>query len=77
MSQIWGNLGALTWQMAAMWIIGGVMIYLAICKEMEPTLDVYKRQVHNSLKKRGHAKAQPRFRPSFLEQTHFFAFSGC
>ena len=38
MSQIWGNLGALTWQMAAMWIIGGVMIYLAICKEMEPTL---------------------------------------
>ena len=42
-------------------------------------LDVYKRQVHvhNSLKKGGHAKAQPRFRPSFLEQTHFFAFSGC
>ena len=38
MSQIWGNLGARTWQMAAMWIIGGVMIYLAICKEMEPTL---------------------------------------
>ena len=38
MSQIWGNLGALTWQMVAMWIIGGVMIYLAICKEMEPTL---------------------------------------
>ena len=38
MSQIWGNLGARTWQMGAMWIIGGVMIYLAICKEMEPTL---------------------------------------
>ena len=38
MSQIWGNLAALTWQMVAMWIIGGVMIYLAICKEMEPTL---------------------------------------
>ena len=38
MSQISGNLGALTWQMVAMWIIGGVMIYLAICKEMEPTL---------------------------------------
>ena len=38
MSQILGNLSALTWQMAAMWAIGGVMIYLAICKEMEPTL---------------------------------------
>ena len=38
MSQIWGNLGALTWQMVVMWIIGGVMIYLAIRKEMEPTL---------------------------------------
>ena len=31
MSQICGILGALTWQMCAMWIIGGVMIYLAIC----------------------------------------------
>ena len=38
MSQILGNLSALTWQMAAMWAIGGVMIYLAICKEREPTL---------------------------------------
>ncbi len=38
MSQIWGNLGALTWQMVAMWLIGGVLIYLAICKDMEPSL---------------------------------------
>ena len=26
------------WQMFLMWIIGGVLIYLAIKKEMEPTL---------------------------------------
>ena len=29
---------ALTWQQAVMWVIGGVLIYLAIKKEMEPTL---------------------------------------
>ncbi len=32
------NLTSITWQMVVMWIIGGVMIYLAIKKEMEPTL---------------------------------------
>jgi len=30
--------GEIKWQMVVMWIIGGVMIYLAIAKEMEPTL---------------------------------------
>jgi Na+-transporting methylmalonyl-CoA/oxaloacetate decarboxylase beta subunit len=29
---------ALTWQQVVMWIIGGVLIYLAIKKDMEPTL---------------------------------------
>lgn len=38
MSPIFGNVLNLTWQMAAMWAIGAVMIYLAIKKEMEPTL---------------------------------------
>ena len=38
MSSILGNLSELTVQMVIMWAIGGVMIYLAIRKEMEPTL---------------------------------------
>ncbi len=32
------NVTHLTWQQAVMWIIGGVLIYLAIRKDMEPTL---------------------------------------
>lgn len=32
------NVLNLQWQMVVMWIIGGVLIYLAIKKEMEPTL---------------------------------------
>ena len=32
------NLANIEWQMAVMWIIGGVLIYLAIAKDMEPTL---------------------------------------
>ncbi len=32
------NLGAITPQMLIMWVIGGVLIYLAIKKDMEPTL---------------------------------------
>ena len=32
------NLGSISWQMAVMWIIGGVLIFLAIKKDMEPTL---------------------------------------
>ena len=32
------NLYDITWQQMVMWAIGGVLIYLAIVKEMEPTL---------------------------------------
>ena len=32
------NFSYITWQMIVMWAIGGVLIYLAIAKEMEPTL---------------------------------------
>ncbi|MBQ2890217.1 MAG: sodium ion-translocating decarboxylase subunit beta, partial [Clostridia bacterium] len=32
------NLSAISWQMIVMWIIGGILIYLAIKKDMEPTL---------------------------------------
>ena len=32
------NFGFITWQMLAMWAIGGVLIYLAIARQMEPTL---------------------------------------
>ena len=32
------NFSYITWQMLAMWAIGGVLIYLAIAKQMEPTL---------------------------------------
>ena len=38
MSSILTNFSALTYQHVIMWIIGGVLIYLAIKKEMEPTL---------------------------------------
>ena len=31
---IWGNL---TWQQVVMWAIGGLLVYLAIAKDMEPT----------------------------------------
>ena len=33
-----GNVTNITWQMAVMWVIGGVLIYLAIKKDMEPSL---------------------------------------
>lgn len=32
------NITALSWQMVVMWLIGGILIYLAIKKDMEPTL---------------------------------------
>lgn len=32
------NIGNVTWQMALMWLIGATLIWLAIKKEMEPTL---------------------------------------
>ena len=38
MTQILSNFAGLTVQMVIMWIIGAIMIYLAIKKEMEPTL---------------------------------------
>ena len=35
---LFGNLADLQWQQIVMWVIGGILIYLAIKKEMEPTL---------------------------------------
>ena len=35
---LFSNAGNITWQMVAMWIIGGVLIYLGIVKKMEPSL---------------------------------------
>ena len=32
------NFANITWQSVVMWLIGGLLIYLAIAKEMEPTL---------------------------------------
>ena len=32
------NFTAITWQMVVMWLVGGALIYLAIKKDMEPTL---------------------------------------
>ncbi len=36
--EVFGNVLNLDWKMVVMWIIGGVLIYLAIKKDMEPTL---------------------------------------
>ncbi len=38
MDVLYENLLTLNWSQVAMWAIGGVLIYLAIAKEMEPTL---------------------------------------
>ena len=35
---LFGNVLGITWQTVVMWIIGGILIYLAIKKDMEPTL---------------------------------------
>ena len=35
---VFGNVTNLTWQMVVMWVIGGILIFLAIKKDMEPTL---------------------------------------
>ena len=35
---LFSNFGNLTWQMVVMWGIGGLLIYLAIVKKMEPSL---------------------------------------
>ena len=36
--EIFSNFGNLDWKLIVMWIIGGLLIYLAIAKDMEPTL---------------------------------------
>ena len=38
MEILYSNILQLTWQQAVMWVIGGILIYLAIKKDMEPTL---------------------------------------
>ena len=38
MSFLYENLLLLTWQQVTMWVIGGILIYLAIAREMEPSL---------------------------------------
>ncbi|MBQ9941687.1 MAG: sodium ion-translocating decarboxylase subunit beta [Christensenellaceae bacterium] len=38
MQEVFGNVLNLTWQHVVMWIIGGLLIYLAIKKDMEPAL---------------------------------------
>lgn len=38
MEQLFSNFAALTWQQPIMWIIGALLIYLAIKKDMEPAL---------------------------------------
>ncbi len=38
MNVLYENLLTLNWPQVAMWVIGGILIYLAIAKEMEPTL---------------------------------------
>ena len=35
---LFANFGNLTWQMVVMWVIGGLLISLAIAKKMEPSL---------------------------------------
>ena len=36
--EVFGNVIELDWKMCVMWLIGGALIYLAIKKDMEPTL---------------------------------------
>ncbi len=38
MGAVFGNVTNLQWQHVVMWLIGGILIYLAIKKDMEPTL---------------------------------------
>ena len=38
MSELFFNVANITWQQVVMWAIGGLLIYLAIKKDMEPTL---------------------------------------
>ena len=36
--ELFENIGEIKWQMVVMWLVGGLLVYLAIKKEMEPTL---------------------------------------
>ena len=38
MADLFSNVANIQWQMVVMWVIGGLLIWLAIKKEMEPTL---------------------------------------
>ena len=38
MEELFSNAMNITWQQVVMWIIGGLLIYLAVKKDMEPTL---------------------------------------
>ncbi len=38
MAELFSNALNITWQQVVMWIIGGLLIYLAVKKDMEPTL---------------------------------------
>lgn len=38
LEELFGNVLNITWQQPIMWLIGGILIYLAIKKDMEPTL---------------------------------------
>ena len=38
MEVLFENFSDITWQQVVMWLIGGLLIYLAIAKDMEPTL---------------------------------------
>ena len=52
---LFANFGNLTWQMVVMWVIGGLLIYLAIAKKMEPSLLLpIRRDPCQSAAVRGH-----------------------
>ncbi len=36
--EVFGNFANIDWRMCVMWLVGGILIYLAIKKDMEPTL---------------------------------------
>ena len=38
MAELFSNVLNITWQQIVMWIIGGTLIYLAVKKDMEPSL---------------------------------------
>ncbi len=38
MAELFSNVLNITWEQGVMWLIGGILIYLAIKKDMEPTL---------------------------------------